>query len=490
MLIRVLVITGVVVLLTGVYFFILVDIGGRNRDGIKYVKKIDSPSQHEFVPLPTSFNVPKKGNSKLDSPSISKKPVREGGMEVKVRSLVDRLRRRISGVEDQIEALGVNVIPTLLKILEEEKHLKDEEHWRLHQRLVYIIADIAHKERGMDERWSHVAIPNDYHPSGEKDPLHQAALYFITRIEEYLAVDDNKRADREISSTMIYALGAIGDFAATDLLLSLAEGCTNTHGGPISALAALGDPKTLDFFVNMIYDERYHDSGPCGWAVPVALARIGDKRAVPHLLHALKNRCFELTSIIGALGELKDESAVPKIAEYLRTGDYVTTSSACRALRKIGTPLAEQLLWELADEAADALPEYTPMYKRKLLEKEYGPLASSILTMKEYKDGRVVRTVNVREKWLKCDERETVPGFEERYYALMELARMGDRCALGEFILHIRKGLTVSGGDLSNKYRLNWMIAWDSALKSITGEDFGKDIDAWERWWHQNSNRK
>jgi len=338
-------------------------------------------------------------------------------------------------------------------------------------------------------------MTNDYHPSDEDDPLHQAALYLISRIKEIRAMPEVTKADSEIYSGAVYALGIIGDFTATDLLLSLAEGVTNTHGGPIGALAALGDPETFDFFVNMIYDEKYHDSGPCGWVVPVALARIGDKRAVPHLLRALETHSFQLSSIIMALGELGDERAVPEIGEYFKTGYHITTSSACRALRKIGGLAAKQLLWGLADEAAGASPEYSPLYKRELLAKKYsydGSISGLPLSVTEYEDGRPVRTIDVRKELSKCDRRETMPGYEERYFALRELAKMGDERALGEFILHIRKGLSFSKGKghLSNKYRLDCMFAWGAELKAITGQDFGEDIDAWERWWRRGGGKK
>jgi HEAT repeat protein len=126
----------------------------------------------------------------------------------------------------------------------------------------------------------------------------------------------------------------------------------------LSQLINVGEAKKYPNLVNdvaRVYDQAKHDDPRIRQYLSMVLGNLGDRRATPLLMDALKDRAPE-TRIYAALalGRLRDPAAVPLLIEVFSTDERDVRKAAAYALGEIGDPRAvEALTPALQDPIAD-----------------------------------------------------------------------------------------------------------------------------------------
>jgi HEAT repeat protein len=206
-------------------------------------------------------------------------------------------------------------------------------------------------------------------------------------------LQDRVKAVREETST---ALARIGNAALSSLLVALthAEWLVRLHA--VEALGKTRSPEAVDPLLSALFNDRdravredaVRALGQIGDARAVeglmtaikdpelrplaveALGRIGDRRAVPVLIDVLEGvdrpeisrqiegcgdrwneEMFTLSATARALGEIRDEAAIPSLMKALH--HTVTRAEASDALTRFGSAVIAPLLAVLAREPDD-----------------------------------------------------------------------------------------------------------------------------------------
>ena len=126
----------------------------------------------------------------------------------------------------------------------------------------------------------------------------------------------------------------------------------------LSQLISIGEAKKYPDLVNdvaRVYGEAKNDDPRIRQYLSMVLGNLGDRRATPLLVEALKDRSPE-TRIYAALalGRLHDPAAVPPLLEVFANDERDVRKAAAYALGEIGDRRAlEPLVGALADPIAD-----------------------------------------------------------------------------------------------------------------------------------------
>jgi HEAT repeat protein len=117
--------------------------------------------------------------------------------------------------------------------------------------------------------------------------------------------------------TAARALGEIGDAKATEPLMRAIEGNNQyTKSAAISALAKIGDTRSVPLLLQLVQEKKQHSSGAIE-----ALGKIGDVSAVPLLCEIVDNKKDHWYDAVIALGEIGDKSAEPCLLKHLNDSD-------------------------------------------------------------------------------------------------------------------------------------------------------------------------
>lgn len=379
-------------------------------------------------------------NSKVKLPIDNDKTARLPGKEDE-KPDISRIAELIANIgkpeaRKELDGFGKKAIPYLLDFL------KKSDCWEDKTIALWIIGDIGD-------------------PEGETGAAE--CLLAILKDADLLSLEDK---EYEFYSAAVNELGHIGDKTATDYLLSLASDMKQSYSfrvEAISSLAKIADPRSMDTLIELLNDETFfHDM--YGYFIPKALGNIGDRKAIPPLLDALRAKNFDPVTVITALGKLEAKQAVPDIAAHMRDAGKrdilhvdVLTSSAAEALGRIGSQDAISELWSVVRDTDESPEKLGPEIDRNA----YGD------DMEAYQEA--------------CRQREfrKVPAFPERFYALRELAKLGDEKATAMLV-----DLLDTDYDDGRKYKKGAFSreAVGSALEQATGRKYGADYEKWREF--------
>jgi len=142
------------------------------------------------------------------------------------------------------------------------------------------------------------------------------------------------------------ALGAIG-FDASPRLITVLGNRLNPLNSRILAARALGmihDQSTIPPLIQGLLEEE-----EVGRECANALTAFG-RAAVPHLLHAVRQRVKQMPHVIYVLGKIRDPSVLQNLLELLPHPDPTIRKETIRALGNIGErSVGEHLVGFLAD---------------------------------------------------------------------------------------------------------------------------------------------
>ena len=148
--------------------------------------------------------------------------------------------------------------------------------------------------------------------------------------------------ERNVRAEAADVLGKLGDERAVPALIRLMERDWSKRGIFHAAWALkIGGEKALEGLTEKL---RYFE--PVAWVAAVdALGRIGDRRAVPHILKALPNQEDSASwTVRNTLNDLDDGSLVPGLLADLQGDDEHKRECAALALGMLGDAGAEEPL--------------------------------------------------------------------------------------------------------------------------------------------------
>lgn len=131
----------------------------------------------------------------------------------------------------------------------------------------------------------------------------------------------------------IYALGEIGDPRAAPVLLELLAQLPNNSNSLVEALGNIGDQHAADLLLALLQREIGHLDGTPDYALPVKQSPTANQTT-----------SISSTTLIEALGKLRDPRAVPMLVAALQRFDQDTVEKAATALGRIGDPAAADAL--------------------------------------------------------------------------------------------------------------------------------------------------
>jgi len=164
-----------------------------------------------------------------------------------------------------------------------------------------------------------------------------------------------KHRNNELRLGSTVALGAIKDpRSLTPLADALKDGDISIRREAAIAIGGIGDARGISPLLEALKDKDGAVRREAAWG----LVRIGDK-AIDPLLNALQSSPDHRWELVWALGEIRDEKAVPALIEALRDRDQDVRREAAWALWFIGDERARQPL-------KDALGENSAIYEAEI----------------------------------------------------------------------------------------------------------------------------
>ncbi len=151
------------------------------------------------------------------------------------------------------------------------------------------------------------------------------------------------RENTYLRNTALIILTKLGSVSVPFLYPLLKDKDDDVRKFAIDLLADIGEGIAPAFIVPMLKDSNSNVRA----AAARALGLLGYRQAVPELVDALNDEEWVCFSVLEALGELKDDSAVEKIAALLALPSEVVRHEAIETLGKLGS-----------DKAADKLAAY------------------------------------------------------------------------------------------------------------------------------------
>jgi hypothetical protein len=190
-----------------------------------------------------------------------------------------------------------------------------------------------------------------------------------------------------------------------------------------------------------------------------ALGELKDPRAVEPLIEALKDKEWKVRDRAAiALGVLRDPQAVGPLIEALRDGDSDVRKSAAWALEKINPN------WRETKEAK----KWISVFISDLKDNNSYVRKSTAIALGKLKDPRAVEPL--------------IEALKDKYWEVRESAAY----ALGEIkdpraVEPLIEALKDEKGNVRQSSA--------EALQKITGKDFGKEPEKWQKWWEENKGR-
>jgi HEAT repeat protein len=268
------------------------------------------------------------------------------------------------------------------------------------------------------------------------------------------------------------------------------------------ALGQIGDPRAVEPLIAGLKEFHMRRT------VVIALGQIGDSRAVEPLIAALKDKSWggiHHNLIATALGEIRDPRAVKPLKAAVKIKDPRVRRSAY--LAGAAASALDKLGWK--PDRTQAAAAYWVVKRQWDKCVEIGaPAVKPLLVALKHKD-KVTRQA-VAEALGKIG----MPAVEPLIAALKgsdRTMREGVAEALGKIGApavepliaaledrHVQATVAIALGQISDPRAVEPLIAvlkdrsWPvyheifaTALKVITGEDFGLDAAAWQEWWEE-----
>jgi HEAT repeat protein len=332
-------------------------------------------------------------------------------------------------------------------------------------------------------------------PESEAEQVQQTALFnripadtpgdVSQAIEELYSFNPQKRADaanrlREMglqaSPAVPFLVDTLSDEEAiqieekTDIQGRVNRRYTTPSVIAIKALGEIGKPAVEPLIASL--NDRENDLSVRKNAA-IALGETNDPKIVEPLIAALKEKDKALrTAAIEALGKvrIKDsqtfESILVALSDVLK--DRNTRSDGGHVIEVSDHRAAMRVMVKMKDPRA-----VEPLIGALKHEDEYVRIEAAE-ALGEVKDPRTVDPLIAALK----DEDARV-----QESAADSLGRMGARRAIEPLIQALQQ---------SNKYHdwRNISFGISNALKTLTGQDFGKDHGKWQKWWLQNKERE
>ncbi len=193
--------------------------------------------------------------------------------------------------------------------------------------------------------------------AGELDPPNAADL--IRRVARaHRSLGEDARYERYLRRDLLLALHLVGEarerppeafrriLDRASRLLGRSDIPSALKRALAEALGEIGDPRAIPALVGALKDENERVRR----AAAVALGRIGAP-AVPALIGALKDADREVRRAAAeALGRIGDREAVPALIGALKDADWEVRGAAAEALVRIGAPAVPALVGALKDE--------------------------------------------------------------------------------------------------------------------------------------------
>jgi len=149
------------------------------------------------------------------------------------------------------------------------------------------------------------------------------------------------------------ALGSLGEIACEPLLKLLTYHKMHVRIGVIEALSGIKSPRSVEPLIQTLATDENHE---VRWVAALALGEIGDKRAIPSLLNALKDKDrYVRYGSVKALDLLgwSPEKDQDRAYYYIGLQDW-------KALQKLGKPAVGPLI--------ETLREKNPVTRAKIIE--------------------------------------------------------------------------------------------------------------------------
>lgn len=364
-------------------------------------------------------------------------------------------------------------------------------------------------------------------------PQATKALVPLMRKKDGRAIDDGSSYVTITVGNASRALALIGDASILpDVIPLLKDPNPLVRGDAAWLLGELGDPRAVDALLPLLKDTGKMQADPVYTEVAQALGKIGDKRAVPALIDLLRNPDTRAMEVIEALAALKDPRAVDALIGLLPS-DF-----AARALGKIADQRAVEPLIKLLNSpfpenwrsAAEGLGDLRAKAAADRLSAMKHLCPQAIVALGQMKDPRIfdellaLLKADTQVKFGSIvsalgdygDSRAVEPIIELLKYnspatnriAAEALGKLKDPHAVGPLIAVLKNA--------DRAAKLGYMTSLDynaeapsdplvvvidvdpkewehrpqvcSALKAITGQDFGEDTQRWVSWWESQNN--
>lgn len=212
-----------------------------------------------------------------------------------------------------------------------------------------------------------------------------------------------------------------------------------------------------------------------------ALGALKDKRATEHLLRLLVHEEEETRQLllIEALGELKDERAVGRLLSLLRHRNPLVASKAAESLGKIGNRGVVPVLVEVAKGGTVEAVRYSAVFALgdigdKRAVRVLLPLLKAVSGRLRYAAAYALGSIGDEEALDGLMEALTDGEWGVRWAAARGIGRISEGRMNRRAVSHLIDALL----DENEPVRKEAL----SALKRITGQDFGTDHKRWSEW--------
>ena len=275
----------------------------------------------------------------------------------------------------------------------------------------------------------------------------------------------------------------------------------------IRALKDIGDKQAFPILISALKNKRPY----IVYLATEGLVKIDDKSAVPALFEVLKKKNGYIAA--KALGELRAKSAVPVLIESLKREDQWIRRESARALGKIGDKSAIPALEGLLKDKALYARIYVAEALCKLgARKKSMPVLLGALYIKKGDNHNPYPRLEAAgalytlgdEKGLKILEEATKwPENSGGYIARKIFCQVADKAVVPTLIKVLKSSHYLRALEalkrINEKSTIHLLIdslkgdIYDiyifSALKKLSGRNFGNDKARWQKWWDANKAR-